>query len=95
MKPAGHTPDHHHSQHRRLSQVCMPRVGMAQIGWGLPRFDEWIERARAARDHLLASPRFRRWAAEIIQICAEQDMRLRSTPLPLAAAARATCAVRG
>jgi demethylspheroidene O-methyltransferase len=63
MKPAGHTPDHHHSQHRRLSQVCMPRVGMAQIGWGLPRFDEWIERCRAARDHLLASPRFRRWAA--------------------------------
>ena len=63
MKPAGHTPDHHHSHHRRLSQVCMPRVGMAQIGWGLPRFDEWIERCRAARDHLLASPRFRRWAA--------------------------------
>lgn len=30
-----------------------------------------------------------------IQICAEQDMRLRSTPLPLAAAARATRAVRG
>jgi demethylspheroidene O-methyltransferase len=41
----------------------MPRVGMAQIGWGLPRIDEWIDRLRATRDHLLASPRFRRWAA--------------------------------
>jgi demethylspheroidene O-methyltransferase len=68
MKPAGHTPDHHADHHhdiphRRLSQVCMPRVGMAQIGWGLPRFGDWVERGRAARDHLLASPRFRRWAA--------------------------------
>lgn len=41
----------------------MPRVGMAQIGFGLPRLGDWVERGRAARDHLLASPRFRRWAA--------------------------------
>ena len=49
MKPAGHTPDHHADHHhdiphRRLSQVCMPRVGMAQIGFGLPRFGDWVER---------------------------------------------------
>ncbi|UEM01375.1 acetylserotonin O-methyltransferase [Skermanella rosea] len=56
--------DMHHAGHaRRLSQVCTPRVGLAQIGWGLPRVDVWMDRLWSARDRLMASPRFRHWAA--------------------------------
>ncbi|WP_246149042.1 acetylserotonin O-methyltransferase [Skermanella pratensis] len=56
--------DMHHAGHaRRLSQVCTPRVGLAQVGWGLPRLDLWVDRVWSARDRLMASPRFRHWAA--------------------------------